>query len=137
MIKQAASTLAPICCNSLTAALGGAAGRDQVIDQDHPLALLDGVLVHLPLVDAVFERVADAHALEWQLAFLADGDETGRYLMRHRAAQYEAARLDAGDLLVDLAAGPGLHQFVHRTAKRARVAEQRVVISRNMIPGLG
>ena len=44
--------------------------------------------------------------------------------MRHRAAQDEAARLDAGDL-VDLAAGPGLHQFVDRAAEGARVAQQR------------
>ena len=44
--------------------------------------------------------------------------------MRHRAADDEAARLDAGDL-VDLGAGPGLHQFVDRAAERAGVAEQR------------
>src|SRR6478735_718284 len=44
--------------------------------------------------------------------------------MRHRAAQDEAARLDAGHL-VDLVAGPWLHQFVDRAAKRPRVAEQR------------
>jgi hypothetical protein len=45
------------------------------------------------------------------------------------------ARLDAGDL-VDLAAGPRLHQLVHRAAEGARIA-QHVVMSRNMIPGLG
>ncbi len=44
--------------------------------------------------------------------------------MRHRAADNEAARLDAGDL-VDLVAGPGLHQFIDRAAEGARIAEQR------------
>jgi hypothetical protein len=49
---------------------------------------------------------------------------TGRDLMRDRAAQNEAARFDAGDL-VDLGASPRLHQFVHGAAERARIAEQR------------
>src|SRR5450830_899761 len=58
------------------------------------------------------------------LALLADRNESGRHLMRHRAADDEAARLDAGDL-VDLHAGPGLHHLVHGAAERARIAEQR------------
>ena len=44
--------------------------------------------------------------------------------MRHGAAENKAARLDAGHL-VDLAAGPGLHQFVDGAAERACVAQQR------------
>ena len=44
--------------------------------------------------------------------------------MRHGAAQNEAARLDAGDL-VDLHASPGLHHLVDGAAERARIAEQR------------
>jgi len=44
--------------------------------------------------------------------------------MRHRAAENEAARLDARHL-VDLVARPRLHQFVDRAAERARVTEQR------------
>src|SRR5947209_20016394 len=44
--------------------------------------------------------------------------------MRHRATEDKAPRLDASDL-VDLAAGPGLHQFSDRTAKRAGVGQQR------------
>ena len=44
--------------------------------------------------------------------------------MRHRAAEDKAARLDAGDL-VDLRAGPGMHQLIDRAAERARIAEQR------------
>ena len=42
--------------------------------------------------------------------------------MRDGAAENEAARFDAGDL-VDLAAGPGLHQFVDGAAERPRIAQ--------------
>ena len=86
-------------------ALRGAAGRDQVVDQDDAVALLHRVLVHLHLVEAVFQRIGDRHPLVRQLALLADRHEAGRDLMRHRAAEDEAARLDAGDL-VDLHARP-------------------------------
>ena len=58
-----------------------------------------------------------------QLAPLADRHEAGGDLMRHRAAENEAACLDPGHL-VDLVAGPRLHQLVHRTAERPRVAKQ-------------
>ena len=43
--------------------------------------------------------------------------------MRDGAAQNEAARLHAGDL-VDLRPRIGLHEFVDGAAERARVAEQ-------------
>jgi cation diffusion facilitator CzcD-associated flavoprotein CzcO len=108
----------------LAGRLGGAAGRDQIINQDDAFALEHRVLMHLHLVDAVFQRVADAHALERKFPFFADRHEAGRNLMGDRAAEDEAARLDARHL-VDLAAGPGLHQFVDRTAERARIAQQR------------
>ena len=124
MTKQAASTSAPSWRSSFTARFRGAAGGDQIVHQDHALARDQRVVVHLDLVDAVFQRIGDAHALVRQLALLADRHEAGRDLMRHRAAEDEAARLDAGDL-VDLHAGPGLHQFVDRAAERARVAQQR------------
>src|SRR5271166_5346391 len=58
-----------------------------------------------------------------QLALLADRNKPGRKLMGDRATEDEAARLDARDL-VDLRAGPGLHQFVDRAPERPRVAEQ-------------
>jgi hypothetical protein len=104
-------------------AFGGATGGDQIVDQDHALALADGVDVDLHLVGAVFERIGHAHGLMRQLAFLADRHKAGRHLVRNRAAEDEAARLDAGDL-VDLLPRPGLHQLVDRASERARVAEQ-------------
>ena len=56
--------------------------------------------------------------------------------MCHRAAQDEAARLDAGDL-GDLHSGPGLHQFVDRAAEGARVAQERGDVAEHDALGLG
>jgi hypothetical protein len=77
--------------------------------------------VDLHLVGAVLQRIGHPHRLVRQLSLLADRHESRRHLVRHRAAQDKAPRLDAGDL-VDLAAGPWLHQFVHRAAERPCVA---------------
>ena len=104
-------------------ALGGAAGGDQIVDENHPLAGSDRVLMHLHFVDAIFELIGDRDDAMRQLALLANRDEAGGKLMRHRASQDEAARLHPSDL-VDLAAAPGLHEFVDRLAERLGVAEQ-------------
>src|SRR4030081_3184049 len=85
---------------------------------------MNGVGVHLHFIEAVFKRIGDPHGGMRQLASLAYRHEAGRALMRHRAAENEAARLDAGDL-VDLVTRPWMHQFIDRTAEGARVAEQR------------
>ena len=130
MMKQAASTSAPICLKELDRGLRRAAGGDEIVDQDDALALRHGVLVHFHFVDAVFERIADGHALERQLALLADRHEAAGHLMRDGAAEDKAARLDAGDL-VDLAAGPRLHQFVDRAPERPRIAQQRGDIAKH------
>src|SRR6516165_460145 len=104
--------------------LGGATSGDEIVHQDHALALEHRVLVHLHLVDAVFERIADGDALERQLALLADRHEAGRDLVRNRAAENKAARFNAR-YLVDLATGPRMHELVDGTPKGARVTKQR------------
>ena len=109
-MKQAATTLAPIWRSNFTARLRGAAGGDEIVDQDHALARVDRVGMHFHFVEAVFQRIGNAHRGVRQLAFFADRHEASGDLMRHRTAENEAARLDAGDL-VDLGAGPGMHQF--------------------------
>src|SRR3546814_6855793 len=67
--------------------------------------------MHFHLVAAVFEAVRNAHRLVRQLALLADRHEAGRQLVRQRAAEDEAARLDAGDL-VNAGPGIGADQFI-------------------------
>src|ERR1700751_575347 len=44
--------------------------------------------------------------------------------MWHRAAENEAARLDAGDL-VDLRTGPGVHQLVDLAAEGEGIGQER------------
>ncbi len=58
---------------------------------------VDRVLVHLDDVDAVFERVVLADRPPGQLALLAERHEAGAEPVGDRAAENEAARLDAGD----------------------------------------
>src|SRR5262249_49645094 len=104
MMKQAASTCAPNWRNSLTAPSAvppSPAGGDTSADGDARLAFPRRVLVHPLLVEAVSQRIGDRPPLVRQLALLADRHEAGRALVRHRPAEDEAARLDAGDL-VDL-----------------------------------
>src|SRR5262249_27207451 len=96
----------------------------EVIHQHHPVALPNGVDMHLHLVGSIFERVGHPHGLMWQLAFLADRHETGRDLMRYRAAQDEPTRLNACNP-VDLASRPGLHQLIDRAAEGTSIAEKR------------
>ena len=100
------------------------------------LARLHRIGVNLHAVLAVFQIVILADHGVRQLALLAHRHEADGKLVRHRAAQDEAARLDAGDL-VDLHAGIGLHQLVDRARGRPARLPSRVVMSRNMIPVLG
>src|SRR5262249_3716420 len=116
--------LRALLLEKLYRAFGGTTGRDQVVDQNDLLALHHRVFVHLHFVEPVLQPTGAADALVRQLGLLADWDESGRDLMRHRAAQDKTSRFDAGHL-VDLRPGPRLHQFVDRAAKRAGVAEQR------------
>src|SRR5829696_6157446 len=91
--------------------LGRASGRDEIVDEDHPLARQERIAMDLHLVEAVFQRVADARDVARQLALLAHRDEPGRELVGDRAAENEAARLDPRHL-VYLRAGPGLYELV-------------------------
>ena len=135
MMKQAATTSRP---SGAAAAPRHrrAAGGDEVVDQDDALALADGIRVDLHLVDAVFERIGDAHGFVRQLALLADRHEPGRELMRHGAAEDEAARLDARDL-VDLRAPAQGCTSSSTERRKARASPSSVVMSRKMMPGFG
>jgi len=83
-------------------ASGPACGQ-HVIDNQDVLPALDGVLVNLQAVEAVFELVLDLDALGRQLLGLAHRDETGPERVGQRRAEDESARLNA-DHGVDLCA---------------------------------
>jgi hypothetical protein len=83
--------------DELDGGLHGAAGGEQVVDQDDALAGLDGVEVDLQRIRAVLQVVADAGNGRGQLLGLAHGDEAGVEAVGQRGAEDEAARLDAQD----------------------------------------
>ena len=74
----------------------GPAGRQQVIENDHPLTRTDRVRLYLQPVAAVFQRVVQPHGRPRQLARLAQHDEPAAQLQRQRCRQQEPAALDAG-----------------------------------------
>ena len=58
----------------LDRAFRGAAGGDEIVHQNHTLALLHRVFMHFHLVDAVFQRIARwSRAYEGSLPFLRIG----------------------------------------------------------------
>src|SRR5579871_1735707 len=102
----------------------GAAGRDQIVDDEYVVAMLQRVGVDFDAVGSVFKCVILAQHLPGQLALLAHRNESDRKLMCDRAAQNEAARLDSGHL-VDPYTGIGLYELVDRAPERAGMSEQR------------
>src|SRR5260370_5314699 len=71
----------------------GAARREYIIDDQHLLARLDGVRMHLELVGAVLELSGGADGFPGQLSGLANRDEPGVQLDRDRGARDETAGL--------------------------------------------
>jgi len=101
----------------------GAAGGDQIVDDQNLFASRQRVFVDLDGVFTIFERVALLNRAPRQLALLAHRHEADRKLMRHRATEDEPARFNPRHL-IDADAGVGLHQLIDHRAKRARIAEQ-------------
>ena len=73
---------------------GGAARRDDVVDDEIAAAAANRVGVHLEMIDAVLELVADLNRRARQLAALAHEMQRQPKALRERRAQDEAARLD-------------------------------------------
>ena len=76
-----------------------AARREQVVDHQHALALLQGVGVNLERVGAVLERILFGQSIVRQLARLTNGDETGTDGVSDRRAENVTARLDGDDVV--------------------------------------
>src|SRR5450631_2030671 len=68
-----------------------AAGGEQIVDHQDPLAGLDRVAMDLERVRSIFERVLDGDRLGRQLAQLADRNEASVEQVGHRRAKDEAA----------------------------------------------
>src|SRR5207302_7495705 len=77
---------------------GGAAGGNQVVDEEDAVALRDCIDVDLDAIDAVLELVVVPDGFRGKLAFLADRHEAGAEEVRDGSADDEAPRLDRRDL---------------------------------------
>jgi len=100
--------------DELDGGLHGAAGGEQVVDEDDALAALDGVEVNFEDVGAVFEIVSDAGDGRGKLAGLAHGDKAGVEAIGEGGAEDEAARLNAEDqidLVFDVVRGEHVNEL--------------------------
>src|SRR5215210_5679922 len=70
---------------------GRAAGSDQIVDQEDPVTLPNGVGVNLDGVDAVFERIFLAEVAVMQLAPLGNRNESPSLFNDAAPAENEAA----------------------------------------------
>ena len=95
--ERAADDLAAELLDQLAQRARRAAGRQQVVVDEHARAACERVGVQLERVDAVLEQVLGADRLVRQLARLAGQHEAGAELARERRPEQEAARLGADD----------------------------------------
>jgi hypothetical protein len=100
--------------DELYGGLHGAAGGEEVVDEDDALAGLDGVHVDLQGVGAVLEVVGDAGDGGGELARLAHGDEAGVEAVGEGGSEDEAAGLNAEDevdVFFDVIRGERIDEF--------------------------
>src|SRR5215510_2483230 len=79
--------------------------------------------MNLDRIDAIFERVVLSDDLVRQLALLANGHEAAAEHVRHRTAQNEASRFDAGDV-VDIALEEGPGQLIDGGTEGVEIGEE-------------
>ena len=133
MKTETPMTSEPRALGQLGRRLRGAAGRQDVVDDEHTLALAEGVGVHLEAVLAVLETVVHALGAARQLPRLARGHDADVQLPRQSAAEEKAARLDSEDLLRPLFAEgcghrvDGCGEGLGRGQQRRDVPEQNAL----------
>ena len=108
--------LPPRCFDQIAAGLHGAAGGEDVVDDQDALAFDDGVGVHFQGVFAVFEIVGHCDFFVGELAGLADEDEAGAEAAGDGGAEDEAAAFGADDE-VDILAAEGIGQQFDRRGR--------------------
>ena len=101
-----------------------AAGREEIVHDEHALPVADGVVMDLEGVRAVFQRVFLAVLRAGELARLADRDEPGADRVRQRRADHVAAGLDPDDV-VDLQILRAVDEEVDQRLESGRILEQR------------
>ena len=102
----------------------GAARRQQIVDDQHPLPFPHRIVVDLERIRAVLEIVGLAHRPGRQLARLANRREPGVNPIGDRRPEDEPAALDADDE-IDPLADERRGEAVDRRAEADRVLQQR------------
>src|SRR3546814_3927631 len=83
--------------HELDGGLRRAAGRNQVVDQQHARAFVNGVGMNFDRIGSIFKIVFLADGLPRQLALLAHRHETKSELMGNRTTENEATRFDRSE----------------------------------------
>jgi hypothetical protein len=113
----------------------GAAGRDEIVDEQHALAARQRIAMDFEAIAAVLQRIVLAEIFGWQLALLANRDKPGAEPVRERTSKDESARFDRRDLVDAPIAYPATRRST--TSRNPPGAFSSVVISRNCTPAFG
>jgi hypothetical protein len=109
-----AGDLAAQLLDELYRCFHGAAGGEEIVDEDDALAGLDGIHMDLEGVGTVLEVVGDSGHWGGKLARLAHRNEAGIEAVREGGAEDESARLDAQhevDFLLDVVGGQSVNEL--------------------------
>src|SRR5215510_1923612 len=109
--------------NKLDHGLGRAAGREQVVGDDHVVTFTDRVSVNFERVPAVFQVIAVAFDFGGQLLRLANWHEARAQVIGQRRGEDETARLDS-DYAIDFSAAEMFDRPVDYGAQPFGVFEQ-------------
>lgn len=102
----------------------GAAGRDQVVDQQYALAGAHGIGVHFHRCIAIFQGVIFCHRTVGQFALLAHRHKAQVQLIGQYRAQNKAARIDAR-YKVQTLTHVAIHEHINQNTEGTRVLQNR------------
>ena len=83
--------------HELSHRLDRAAGREEIVHDQHPLSGFERIFVDLEDGAAVLKVIFDRHGLAGELALLADQNERFAEIVGHRGAEDESSGLRADD----------------------------------------
>ena len=101
-----------------------AAGRHQIIHQQHPCTFFDGIGVDFHRRLAVFQSIALRYGVERQLAFFTDGHETHVQLICQGRTDDKSARIQPRHR-IDFLPHIAVHQQIHQQAEIFRTLQHR------------
>ncbi len=120
--EQRSGNLSTRTNKQLSSRKRGAASGDQIIDDEHAMTGLQGVVVDLQPIGSIFERVINAYSRAGQLPRLSNGKNSGTERARYGRAEDETPRFDPGDQIAAVRSGE-FNKLIDRGGK-ARAVDQ-------------